>query len=113
MTCTSPNGSLQGKTVMRMAKKNRQAHITPIERVAPYLENMTIEEAESVAIEILAQVVAKRIYIRGEGVEYFDKLMDGICSKADEYARSHASEIALSKVIHGRGKKDVMMSDAN
>lgn len=98
---------------MRMAKKNRQVHTAPIERVAPYLENMTIEEAESVAIEILAQVVAKRIYIREEGVEYFDKLMEGICSKADEYACSHASEIALSKVMHGRGKRDVLMSEAN
>lgn len=46
-----------------MAKK--LADMTPFERVSQRLKGLTNEEAEDVAVQILAQVVAKKVVIHG------------------------------------------------
>lgn len=71
----------------------------PIERVAPILEGMTLDEAEDVAVAILAQVMAKRVYVEDRGAEYFDDIMTRVCSSADDYARDNESSIAVSRFV--------------
>ena len=71
----------------------------PIERVAPILEGMTLDEAEEVAVTILSQVMAKRVYIEDRYEEYFEDLMMRICSGADDYASENLSSIAVAKLV--------------
>ena len=82
----------------KMAKK--LADMTPFERVSKRLEGLTNEEAEDVAVQILAQVVAKKVVIHGEDV--FLALMEKIAKAGDEYIQTHAGLLAMGKVMAER-----------
>ena len=97
MTCISPNGSLQVNIATGMKKGKK--HTGAFELVLQQMNGMTIDEAESVGVEILAQVTAKRVYVEDKGAFYLESLFGRVCDRAEEYARSHASEIAVSKVL--------------
>jgi len=97
MTCISPNGSLQVNIATGMKKGKK--HTGAFELVLQQMNGMTIDEAESVGVEILAQVTAKRVYVEDKGAFYLESLFGRVCDRAEEYARSHASEIAMSKVL--------------
>lgn len=83
--------------------------MTPYERVEQRLAGLSNEEVEDIAIKMLAQTVAKAVYIRGDE-QYIMQLVKRICEKADEFAKNHSFEITMGKVIHeqeqGKSNKD-------
>lgn len=81
----------------KMAKK--LADMTPFERVSKRLEGLTNEEAEDVAVQILAQVVAKKVVIHGGREDVFLALMEKIAKAGDEYIQTHAGLLAMGKVM--------------
>lgn len=83
-----------------MAKK--LADMTPFERVSKRLEGLTNEEAEDVAVQILAQVVAKKVVIHGGREDVFLALMEKIAKAGDEYIQTHAGLLAMGKVMADR-----------
>lgn len=91
-----------------MARK-KLADMTPYERVEERLVGLSNEEVEDIAIKMLAQIVAKAVYIRGDE-QYIMQLVKRICEKADEFAKDHSLEIAMGKVIYeqeqGKTNKD-------
>lgn len=80
-----------------MAKK--LSEMTPFERVLPRLKGLSNEEAEEVAVNILAQVVAKHVWIEKDGEEYIPSLMHKICHAADKYSQEHSFELAMGSVV--------------
>lgn len=84
----------------KMAKK--LADMTPFERVSKRLEGLTNEEAEDVAVQILAQVVAKKVVIHGGREDVFLALMEKIAKAGDEYIQTHAGLLAMGKVMAER-----------
>lgn len=91
-----------------MARK-KLADMTPYKRVEERLVGLSNEEVEDIAIKMLAQTVAKAVYVRGDE-QYIMQLVKRICEKADEFAKSHSFEIAMGKVIYeqeqGKTNKD-------
>lgn len=91
-----------------MARK-KLADMTPYERVEERLVGLSNEEVEDIAIKMLAQTVAKAVYIRDD-LQYIMQLTKRICEKADEFAKDHSLEIAMGKVIYeqeqGKQNKD-------
>ena len=83
-----------------MAKK--LADMTPFERVSKRLEGLTNEEAEDVAVQILAQVVAKKVVIHGGREDVFLALMEKIAKAGDDYIQTHAGLLAMGKVMAER-----------
>ena len=81
----------------KMAKK--LADMTPFERVSKGLTN---EEAEDVAVQILAQVVAKKVVIHGGREDVFLALMEKIAKAGDEYIQKNAGMLAMGKVMEER-----------
>lgn len=79
-----------------MAKTNQD--MTPFERVATRLKGFSIEEAEDVAIQILAQVIVKKIYVENEGADYLEGLLSRITKEAGAYADKNALMLAMAKV---------------
>lgn len=84
----------------KMAKK--LADMTPFERVSQRLKGLTNEEAEDVAVQILAQVVAKKVVIHGGREDVFLALMEKIAKAGDEYIQTHAGLLAMGKVMAER-----------
>ena len=79
--------------------RKKLSEMTPFERVIPRLKGISNEEAEEVAIKILAQLVAKHVYIEEDGGEYLSSLMKKICESADTYRQEHAGELALAAAV--------------
>lgn len=84
----------------KMAKK--LADMTPFERVSKRLKGLTNEEAEDVAVQILAQVVAKKVVIHGGTEDVFLDLMGKIAKAGDEYIQKNARMLAMGKVMEER-----------
>ena len=91
-----------------MARK-KLSEMTPYERVDQMLAGLPNEEVEDIAIKLLAQIVAKAVYIRGDE-QYIMQLVKRICENADEFAKNHRFEIAICRVIQeqdqGKSNKD-------
>lgn len=88
-----------------MARKKLQ-DMEPFERVLPRLKGLSNEEAEEVAIKILAQTTAKAIHVRGEGVDYLMGIMKRVCQEADKYTKEHSWDLALGKVFYDKRNED-------
>lgn len=86
-----------------MRKKLQE--MTPYERVEPRLKGLSNEEAEDVAVRILAQIVAKHVHIKKDGEEYFRHLMKTIADAADKYTQDHSFELALGYVVENKLKQ--------
>lgn len=76
------------------------SEMTPWERVEPRLKGLSNEEAEDVAIKILAQIAAKHYYVFNDFEEWAkrvfrDKLWDAIL----DYKDKHAFELSLGSVM--------------
>lgn len=82
-----------------MAKK--LSEMTPWERVLPRLKGLSNEQAEEVAVKILAQIMAKHVWIKKDGEEYISSLMKKICVAADEYGQEHSMLLAIGSVVGG------------
>lgn len=87
-----------------MAKK--LSDMTPYERVVQRMKGLTNEEAEDVAVQILAQVVAKKLVVFGQREEIFLSLMEKIAKAGDDYIQKNAGLLAMGKVLHER--KDLL-----
>lgn len=72
--------------------------MTPFERVESRLIGLSNEEAEDVAVQIIAQVFAKHIYIHKDGEEYCKGLMRRIAEATCEYTKKHSFELAVGRV---------------
>ena len=83
-----------------MAKK--LSEMEPFERVEPRLKGLTNEEAEDVAVKILAQVIAKHVYSIKDGDEYVTKLLEKLFKASDDYAKNHSMELAMAAVFASR-----------
>lgn len=59
-------------TGMRKGKK----HTGAFEQVLQQMDGLTIDEAESVGVEILAQVTAKRVYVEDKGAFYLEASLE-------------------------------------
>lgn len=77
--------------------RKKLSEMTPFERVRPRLEGLTLEEAEDVAVNILAQIVAKRVYLRGD-YEYMKSLILKIAKAGDRYYEEHRGCFTVAKV---------------
>ena len=73
--------------------------MTPFERVEPRLKGLSNEEADDVAVQIIAQVFAKHIYIFKDGEEYYKGLMHRIAEATRKYTKEHSFELALGSTI--------------
>ena len=72
--------------------------MTPFERVEQRLKGLSNEEAEDVAVQIIAQVAAKRVHIFKDE-EYFGKLGRKLIEATAKYAKQHSFELALGSAI--------------
>ena len=77
------------------------AEMTPWERVQSRMKGLSNEQAEEIAVKILAQIVAKHVWIEKDGEEYIPALMKKICEAADEYSQEHSWELAMGSVAKG------------
>lgn len=72
--------------------------MTPFERVEPRLKGLSNEEAEDVAVQIIAQIFAKHIFIFKDGEEYYKGLMRRIDEATCKYTKEHSFELAAGRV---------------
>ena len=79
--------------------RKKLSEMTPFERVLPRLKGLSNDESEDVAVKILGQVVAKHIFVNGEGADYFDALVKKICDATDQYKDKHSLEISIARAI--------------
>lgn len=89
-----------------MARK-KLSEMTPIERVMKRMEGLSWEEAEDVGVEILARCVALHVYAHKDGKSYFDKLMERLCKRGDEWAHegNNPRLLAFAAVEHEKEVK--------
>lgn len=80
-----------------MAKKLKD--MTPFERVESRMKDLSWDEAEEVAIKILAKVVSKKVYVDDEGKEYVNGLVKRIMQEADQYAKENSLLLSFVKVF--------------
>ena len=78
--------------------RKKLSEMTPFERVLPRLKGMSNEEAEEVAVKILAQLVAKHVHVEKDGEKYIPLLMEKICKSADAYSQENAGVLAMAAV---------------
>ncbi len=89
--------------------RKKLSEMTPWERVEPRLKGLKNEEAEEIAVRILAQVLSKHIYVFEDGREYFTCLMEKIADASTEYTKTHTFALALGNVMekrYGKEKED-------
>lgn len=71
---------------------------TTEDRVYKAMRGCKNEQAEGIAIHILAQLLAKQVHIEGNQ-DYLLDIARKIAEEADKYAQEHAHELALTKVL--------------
>lgn len=86
--------------------RKKLSEMTPIERVDQRMNGMTWEEAEDVGVEILARCMALHTYARKDGDEFYDKMMERICKRADEWAQSHSMVLAFASLGYKRQQEN-------
>ncbi len=79
--------------------------MTPFERVEPRLKGLSNEEAEDVAVQIIAQIFAKHALIFKDSEGYFKSLFDKIAEASVKYAKEHSFELAAGRVAYENSKK--------
>lgn len=80
-------------------KRKKLSEMTPFERVASRMKYMSFDEAEDVGIEIMARVVAIRMYAESKDGQYLQGVFERIIKQADDYARNEGSlYLALIKL---------------
>ena len=84
-----------------MARK-KLSEMTPYERVESRLKGLTNEEAEDVALTILAQVFAKHVYIFDDGEEWLKLMMNKLEEKTIDFTQKNSLNIAAGKVARER-----------
>lgn len=78
-----------------MSKKSLQ------ERVERMMYGCSHKEAEGIAIGILAQLMAKAVWIDNNGEDFLLRISKDICQSADKWAQDHAKEIAIARSMKG------------
>ena len=73
---------------------------TPSERVEKALENLSNDQAEDIALRILAQVYAKHIHVFKDGDRYIERLLSKLSLQTKIYVAAHARALALASIIH-------------
>lgn len=79
--------------------------MTTIEdRVYSAMDGCSNEQAESIAISILAQLFAKKVHIECNN-DYMLDVVHKIAIQADIYTKEHVSELAIGRVLHKKKNK--------
>lgn len=81
-----------------MSKK--LSEMTPFERVKSRMKGLSNDEAEEVAILILAQVIAKHIYIFNDAEAYFDLLTRKLGEATNKFAFENALQLSMGNVFY-------------
>lgn len=63
---------------------------------------MSWDEAEEVGVEILSRVLALHVYAHDEGGKYVKQLIERICRRGDEWARSDNGTYYLTMAKFGK-----------
>lgn len=79
-----------------MAKKVLTVH----QQVEQCLKGVSNEEAEDVAVKILAQIFAKHMYVYKDADAWLDSLLTKLTTSTREYMHNNAMSLALGGVIH-------------
>ena len=79
-----------------MTKK--KSNMTPMERLDRIMEGATWEEAEEVGIEILARCFALHAYSRHDGEKFFDRMLERIAKRGDEWAHENTFVLAMAAI---------------
>lgn len=75
-----------------MAQRKKLAEMTPFERVESRLKGLTNEEAEDVAMTILANLFIKHTYVLKDGEEWLKQLIPKLGEKAMQITSSLQEE---------------------
>lgn len=78
-----------------MAKKQ----MTTYEKVQLCLKGVSNEDAEDVAVNILAQIFAKHMYVYKDADAWLDSLLTKLTTSTREYMHNNAMSLALGGVI--------------
>lgn len=87
-----------------MARK-KLSDMTIYEKVERILTGVSNEEAEEVAVKILAQLIAKHAYIENDLDAYNKGLWKKLTEAAIKFSQSHSLEMALAKAVHDKEKE--------
>ena len=81
------------------------SEMTPIEKVSRVMKGMTNEDAEEVAVHILAQIVAKHVYVFEDGEVYLEYLAKRLMEATEKYTQEHRSELAMGYAFNKNEKE--------
>lgn len=90
-----------------MAKKQ----MTTYEKVQLCLKGASNEEAEDVAVKILAQIFAKHMYVYKDADAWLDKILSNLTQSTLEYAHNNAMILAIGSAIHDMSKDKKIKSN--
>lgn len=79
--------------------------LTTYQKVERLLNGISNEEAEDVAVKILAQILAKHFYVMEDGKEYLLSLNEKLLSETKEFVKKYSFMIAISKVVNDKEKE--------
>lgn len=79
--------------------RKKLSEMTPFERVEQRMKGMSYEEAEDVAVEILARCTCLHIYVRKDAKEWIANTMERIGKRADEFSQEHSFEISAASAF--------------
>ena len=79
--------------------RKKLSEMTPFERVEQRMKGMSFEEAEDVAVEILARCFCLHVYVRKDAKEWIANTMERIGKRADEFSHEHSFELAAANTF--------------
>lgn len=79
--------------------RKKLSEMTPYERVEQRMKGMSWEEAEDVAVEILARCTGLHVHVRKDSEEWIPKLFERIGKRADEWSQEHSFKLALTNAV--------------
>ena len=80
--------------------RRKLSEMEPFERVESRMKDLSNDEAEEVAVTILAQVIAKHIYVFRDEEAYFDLLMRKLADATNKFAIENALPLAMSGAVY-------------
>ena len=79
--------------------RKKLSEMTPFERVEQRMKGMSFEEAEDVAVEILARCTCLHICVRKVAKELIANTLERIGKRADEFSQEHSFELSAASVF--------------
>lgn len=80
-----------------MARK-KLSEMTPFERVGQRMKGLTWEEAESIAVEILARCLSLHLYVRKDAEQWWEQFEKNLSNRTYEWKNENALDLAMAAV---------------